>query len=170
MAVKIKKGSEMMQLPVVPLVDTLLVLFVFFLVATKVAEAEKELPVSLPYASEAQAITLRPAEMIINIDQNGRYFIGTQPATLHELNVAMRNACVASGGRTPVTLRADKLAALGITSCRPSTVASETKYGSTTSPRRTRRRTRRRNRKYGFRVLSFWFCSPHVHATIISSL
>ena len=76
--------------------------------ATKVAEAEKELPVSLPYASEAQAITLRPAEMIINIDQKGRYFIGAQPATLHELNVALRNACVASGGRTPVTLRADK--------------------------------------------------------------
>jgi biopolymer transport protein ExbD len=108
MAVKIKKGSEMMQLPVVPLVDTLLNLLIFFLVATKVAEAEKELPVSLPYASEAQAITLRPAEMIVNIDHNGRYYIGNQPTTLHELNVALRNACVASGGRTPVTLRADK--------------------------------------------------------------
>ncbi len=108
MAVKIKKGSEMMQLPVVPLVDTLLNLLIFFLVATKVAEAEKELPVALPYASEAQAITLRPAEMIVNIDQKGHYFIGAQPATLHELNVALRNACVASGGRTPVTLRADK--------------------------------------------------------------
>jgi biopolymer transport protein ExbD len=108
MAVKIKKGSEMMQLPVVPLVDTLLVLFIFFLVATKVAEAEKELPVALPYASEAQAITMRPAEMIINIDQKGRYFVGAQPVTLHELNTAMRKACAASGGRTPVTLRADK--------------------------------------------------------------
>ena len=108
MAVKIRKGNEMMQLPVVPLVDTLLNLLIFFLVATKVAEAEKELPVSLPYASEAQAITLRPAEMIVNIDEKGRYFIGSQHATLHELNVALRDACVASGGRTPVTLRADK--------------------------------------------------------------
>jgi biopolymer transport protein ExbD len=108
MAVKIKKGNEMMQLPVVPLVDTLLNLLIFFLVATKVAEAEKELPVALPYASEAQAITMRPAEMIVNIDQKGRYFIGAQAATLHELNVAMRNACAASQGRTPVTLRADK--------------------------------------------------------------
>jgi biopolymer transport protein ExbD len=108
MAVKIKKGSEMMQLPVVPLVDSLLILLIFFMVATKVVEAEKELPVALPYASEAQALTMRPAEMIINIDQKGRYFIGAQLATLHELNVAMRNACVASQGRTPVTLRADK--------------------------------------------------------------
>jgi biopolymer transport protein ExbD len=108
MAVKIKKGNEMMQLPVVPLVDSLLILLIFFLVATKIVEAEKELPVALPYASEAQAITVRPAELIINIDQKGKYFIGAQPATLHELNVAMRNATVTSQGRTPVTLRADK--------------------------------------------------------------
>ena len=108
MAVRIKKGSEMMQLPVVPLVDTLIVLFVFFLVATKVAEAEKELPIQAPYAGEAQAITARPAEMIINIDQKGHYFIGDQPATLHELNLALRNSWLTSRGRTPVTLRADE--------------------------------------------------------------
>jgi biopolymer transport protein ExbD len=108
MAVKINKGSEMMQIPVVPLVDTVFNLLIFFLVATKVAEAEKELPVALPYASEAQAITVRPTEMIINIDQKGHYFIGSQPATLHELNLALRNAWVLSHGRTPVTLRVDK--------------------------------------------------------------
>jgi biopolymer transport protein ExbD len=108
MAVKIKKGSEMMQIPVVPLVDTVFNLLIFFLVATKVAEAEKELHVALPYATQAQALTVRPAEMIINIDQKGHYFIGSQPATLHELNVALRNASAASGGRTPVTLRFDK--------------------------------------------------------------
>ena len=48
MAVKIKKGSEMMQIPVVPLVDTVFNLLIFFLVATKVAEAERELPIRRP--------------------------------------------------------------------------------------------------------------------------
>jgi biopolymer transport protein ExbD len=108
MAVKIKKGSEMMQIPVVPLVDTVFNLLIFFLVATKVAEAERDLPVALPYASEAQALTARPAEMIINIDQRGQYYIGNHLATLHELNVALRNANAASQGRTPITFRADK--------------------------------------------------------------
>ena len=108
MAVKIKKGNEMMQLPVVPLVDTLLNLLIFFLVATKVAEAEKELPIQAPYASEAQAITVRPAEMIINIDQNGHYFIGDLPASLHELNLALYNSWLNTHGRTPVVLRADE--------------------------------------------------------------
>ena len=108
MTVKINKGSEMRQIPVVPLVDTVFNLLIFFLVATKVAEAEKELAIQAPYAGQAQAITVRPAEMIININIQGHYFIGDQPASLHELNLALHNAMVNSGGRTPVTLRADE--------------------------------------------------------------
>ena len=108
MAVRIRKGSEMMQIPVVPLVDTVFNLLIFFLVATKVAEAERELPVVLPDATEAQAITVRPTEMIVNIDQQGNYFITNQPVSLHELNVALRNAWVNNHGRVPVTIRADK--------------------------------------------------------------
>jgi biopolymer transport protein ExbD len=98
----------MMQIPVVPLVDTVFNLLIFFLVATKVAEAEKELPIQAPYATEAQAITVRPTEMIINIDQKGRYFIGDVPASMHELNLALHGAWLTSHGRTPVTLRADE--------------------------------------------------------------
>jgi biopolymer transport protein ExbD len=108
MAVKIKKGSEMMQIPVVPLVDTVFNLLIFFLVATKVAEAEKELPIQAPYAGEAQAITVRPAEMIININEKGHYFVGDVPSTLHELDGALRKSWERSHGRTPVTLRADE--------------------------------------------------------------
>jgi biopolymer transport protein ExbD len=108
MAVKIKKGNDMMQLPVVPLLDTLLVVLIFFLVASKVAEAEKELPIQAPYAGEAQALTARPAEMVINIDQTGHYFIGDLPATLHELDVALHNGWLSSHGRLPVTLRCDE--------------------------------------------------------------
>jgi biopolymer transport protein ExbD len=108
MTVKINKGSEMMQIPVVPLVDTLFNLLIFFLVATTVAEAEKELPIQVPDAGQSQAITARPAEMVINIDQKGHYFVGDLPATLSQLDAALHNAWVSSRGRTPVTLRADK--------------------------------------------------------------
>ena len=109
MAVRINKGGEMMQLPVVPLVDTVFNLLIFFLVATKVAEAERELPVMLPDASEAQAITTKPHELIINIDPEGRYFlVGRQQVTLHELDAALRTAYVNNPGRTPVVVRADR--------------------------------------------------------------
>ncbi|MGA2034902.1 MAG: biopolymer transporter ExbD, partial [Thermoguttaceae bacterium] len=93
MTVKINKGSEMMQLPVVPLVDTLFNLLIFFLVATRVAEAERELPVMLPSASEAQAITSKPHELIVNVDEQGRYFLaGQKSVTLHDLDLVLRAA------------------------------------------------------------------------------
>ncbi len=97
-----------MQIPVIPLVDTVFNLLIFFLVATKVAEAEREMPVMLPDATEAQALTTKPREMIINIDAQGRYFVSSRPVTLHELDLILKAAWVDNPGRTPVVFRADK--------------------------------------------------------------
>jgi biopolymer transport protein ExbD len=108
MAVKIKKGSEMMQLPVVPLVDTVFNLLIFFLVATKVAEAERELPVMLPDASEAQPITAKPREMILNIDAEGRYYVTDRTVTLRQLDQVLHAAWTNNPGRASVVIRADK--------------------------------------------------------------
>ena len=46
--------------------------------------------------------------MIINIDLKGHYFIGDLPASLHELNLALRNGSLVTQGRLPVTVRADE--------------------------------------------------------------
>lgn len=108
MAVKINKGSEMVQIPVIPLVDTVFNLLIFFLVATKVAELERELPVMLPTASEAQALTTKPLEMIVNIDAQGHYFLGATPATLRDLDMSFHKAWSNNHGRVPVVIRADK--------------------------------------------------------------
>ncbi|MGA2621289.1 MAG: biopolymer transporter ExbD [Thermoguttaceae bacterium] len=108
MPIKINKGTVVMQIPVIPLVDTVFNLLIFFLVATKVAEAERELPMMLPDATEAQALTTKPREMIINIDGQGRYFVSSRPVTLHELDLILKAAWVDNHGRTPVVFRADK--------------------------------------------------------------
>jgi biopolymer transport protein ExbD len=108
MAVRIRKGNLAMQLPVVPLIDTLINLLIFFLVATRVAEAERELDVMLPDASEAQPITSKPREMVINIDSQGHYFITDRPVELPELDRILYRASVNNPGRASVVIRADK--------------------------------------------------------------
>jgi biopolymer transport protein ExbD len=108
MAIRIKKGNEMMQIPVIPLVDTVFNLLIFFLVATKVAEAERDLPVMLPDASEAQAMTVHPNEMVINVNSQGQYFLADQPVTLHDIDMALKMAYVNNHGRTPVIIRSDR--------------------------------------------------------------
>jgi biopolymer transport protein ExbD len=109
MAINIKKGTEMMQIPVVPLVDTVFNLLIFFLVATQITQAERELPMPLPEASEAQPITAKPRELIVNIDERGNYYRASQNVTLAELERELKRA-YANNPLHPgsVVIRADK--------------------------------------------------------------
>jgi biopolymer transport protein ExbD len=107
MAVRIKKGRGMMQIPVIPLVDTVFNLLIFFLVATKIAQAEHELALELPNAAHALPLTSKPNEMVINIDSHGDFFIFAQPVTLRELDNVLRTARVDNPKR-PVVVRVDR--------------------------------------------------------------
>ena len=59
MAVRINKGSAMQQLPVVPLVNTLLNLLIFFLVTTKFAEVDRAMEAALADADAAKPVSAR---------------------------------------------------------------------------------------------------------------
>jgi len=91
-----------------PLIDVVFLLLIFFLVATRFAEEERELDVLLPNASEAQPLTSKPGELFINIDQQGRYYVTGKILTLEELDRTLRAASVNNPGRLSVIIRADK--------------------------------------------------------------
>lgn len=108
MAVKIDKGSAFASLNLTPLIDCVFLLLIFFLVASKFAEEERELDVMLPEASEAQPLTSKPREMFINIDDRGRYFVTGKTVELPELERVLKAAWVNNPGRASVIIRADK--------------------------------------------------------------
>lgn len=108
MTVKINKGSALASLSLTPLIDVVFLLLIFFLVATKFAEEERELDVLLPEASEAQPLTSKPREMFINIDDKGRYFVTGKILTLDQLYPILKAAWVNNPGRASVVIRADK--------------------------------------------------------------
>jgi len=83
-------------------------LLIFFLIASKFAEEERELPVKLPDASEAQPLISRPKELFINIDQDGRYYVGGKTLTLSQLEKTLIDAWSANPSRTTVIIRADE--------------------------------------------------------------
>lgn len=108
MAVRIAKGASLFSLSLTPLIDVVFLLLIFFLVATKFAEEERELDVLLPDASEAQPLTSKPRELFINIDAEGRYFVRGEILALDELYSALKLAWVNNPGRASVIIRADK--------------------------------------------------------------
>lgn len=107
MAVKLPKGSSPL-FNLTPMIDVTFQLLIFFLVATRFAEEEREMNVQLPTASEAQPLTSRPRELLINIDDQGRYFVSGQPLTLDQLDPLLRQASVNNPARQSVVLRADR--------------------------------------------------------------
>ena len=67
MAVKIKQGRALAALSMTPLIDVVFLLLIFFLVATRFEQEDRELDVVLPSASEAKPMTVAPEELFVNI-------------------------------------------------------------------------------------------------------
>ena len=108
MAVKIDKGSALATLSLTPLIDIVFLLLIFFLVATRFAEEERELEVTLPEASEAQPLTSKPRELFINIDRDGRYYVTAKIVKLPQLQEILHATYVNNPGRASVVIRADE--------------------------------------------------------------
>ncbi len=108
MAVKIKKGNALASLSLTPLIDVVFLLLVFFLVATRFAQEDRELEVQLPSASEARPLTEEPQELFVNIDRDGNYFVSGQRLAAEEVEVALRQAVADNPVNQSVVIRADK--------------------------------------------------------------
>jgi len=91
-----------------PLIDILLQLIIFFLVATQITTAERSLPIVLPKASAAKPLISKPKEFFIDIDRDGHYFSRGVPATLDSLEKQLNQASVDNPQRQAVVIRADK--------------------------------------------------------------
>jgi len=107
MAVQPKKHA-VGSLSVTPLIDVVFLLLIFFLVATRFAEEEREIEIELPTASQSLPLTAEPREMFINVDQQGQYFIEGKFRHAEEVEQILRQAVANNPLTQTVVIRADK--------------------------------------------------------------
>ncbi|QDU99089.1 ExbD/TolR family protein [Lignipirellula cremea] len=110
MAVQIKKGGALAALSLTSLIDVVFLLLIFFLVATRFAEEDYEMKISVPSASEAQPIIAPPDEVYVNINQQGEYFVKGKTIGIDELEVILKDALTQNPVNQKVIVRADKRA------------------------------------------------------------
>ena len=108
MALKINKGRSAELFNFTPMIDVVFNLLIFFMVATRFAEEERSLEVELPTASEAMPLTAKPREIYINIDDQGRFFVGNQQVTAAEMDALLLRASRDNPLNQSVVIRADK--------------------------------------------------------------
>ena len=88
MLLQAKEAEGRVSIELMPLIDMVFLLLIFFLVATTFHQEERELQVALPVASSAGPISANLREIIINVDREGRIIVSGQTiesATLQEL-------------------------------------------------------------------------------------
>ncbi len=107
MVVKLKTGPTVGTLSLMPLLDVIFLLLIFFLVATRFAEEDREMEMPLPDASEAMPLTVAPREVFINIDAEGRFFVGGKEVEAAELEQILLRAA-ANNPHQAAIIRADR--------------------------------------------------------------
>jgi biopolymer transport protein ExbD len=110
MAVKMRRSTTFGAVTMTPLIDVVFNLLIFFLVASRFAEEERELDVNLPNVTEALPTTAQPNEIVINIDRQGRYFIDGNFRQLEQVEQILRRAQANNPLTQTVVIRADKQA------------------------------------------------------------
>lgn len=113
MSVTIRRSSAAAALSLTPLIDVVFLLLIFFLVATRFAREDEQLPLKLPTAASALPMTVDPQIMTINVDADGRYFVRGRflelPGLADEIAQAVRDNPVSQS----VIIRGDRQAEYG---------------------------------------------------------
>jgi biopolymer transport protein ExbD len=99
-------------LNVTSMIDVILVLTIFFMVATKFREDERKLDLKVPAVNNTGALSTAPEPKVVNVYQDGHVSLGTQPVSLDELTRLLA-AARAQYKKLSVLIRGDKLATHG---------------------------------------------------------
>ncbi len=110
MSVKIRRTSAVSSLSITPLIDVVFLLLIFFLVSSRFSEEERELDLNLPSVTEALPASAQPDELVVNVDETGRYFIDGAFRQVEQVEQILRRAKTNNPLTQTVVIRADRKA------------------------------------------------------------
>jgi len=84
-----RPDEEGLELPLIPLIDMMFVLLIFFMVATTLKVMKPELPVSLP-ESDVAIESPDDETPTIGLDKNGNSFLDGSPVTTQALVIRLQ--------------------------------------------------------------------------------
>jgi biopolymer transport protein ExbD len=106
-----RKVAENIEINITPIIDMVFLLLIFFLVATKFADIERDVRVDPPSSRNARPVTAIPQELVINVTAEGRIFIAGAEQAMEDLDRLLA-AAIAKNPQQSVVIRGDKQAML----------------------------------------------------------
>ena len=99
-----RKVSEKARIEIIPMIDVIFFLLVFFMVSTLSMTINRGLPVNLPTAATSQK-DMRD-NVSLTVMQDGKIFLNKEPVTLHDMGPRVK-AALAADPRLAVVINAD---------------------------------------------------------------
>jgi len=99
------------EISITPIIDMVFLLLIFFLVATKFADIERDVSVKPPSSRHARPITAVPDELVVNVARDGKLLVGGQERSLEDLD-RLLGVAAAQNSKQAVVVRGDKQSVL----------------------------------------------------------
>lgn len=107
MAIKLQQNAVISTLSLTPLIDVVFLLLIFFLVATRFEQEERDMAVRLPQASEAAPAIASRQDLFVTVTSEGSFFLSGKQVNLSMLEESLQEAYRRNPGRQRVIIRAD---------------------------------------------------------------
>lgn len=91
-----------------PLIDVVFLLLIFFLVATRFDQEEREISTRLAEVAKAQPLSMPPNEVIVNITDKGEYVVLGETLDEDALSGFFHDLSIKNPGTQTVQIRADE--------------------------------------------------------------
>lgn len=102
-----RPAPEFFGINVIPMIDTMMFLLIFFMMATKFADIERDARVRPPMSHDVRPITEAPREMIVNVTRSGDFLIAGQQRSIEDIDRLMA-AAVREDPNQSVVIRGDE--------------------------------------------------------------
>lgn len=105
---KIKRPpQEFFGVNVIPMIDTMMFLLIFFMMATKFADIERDVRVHPPASRDARPITEIPMEIVVNVTRAGGFIVAGKQVAIEDVDRLLAKA-VKSHASQSVVIRGDR--------------------------------------------------------------
>lgn len=102
-----KRHDEEMEINLIPMIDIMLILLIFFMVATTIKHSEKALPIELPNSAASIDVKTEAGLIVVGLDAAGNKYLSGERVTTDALHQRLRQAAQANA-RQEIRVDADR--------------------------------------------------------------
>ena len=102
-----RPNQDFLGINVIPMIDTMMFLLIFFMMATKFVDIERDIRVHPPVSRDARPITDIPMEIVVNVTSWGAFMIAGKQRSMEDIDRLLGTA-VKNDPHQSVVIRGDK--------------------------------------------------------------